>query len=139
MRIRIVERVSRPVHKSVGPVHKSVGPKTRISRTVPATISISRFWEGRFKALRIRDEAGLLACAMYVDLTPIRAAITESPDKAVHTSAQDCVIVGWRRFCVIAVRHICFQLLPLLAPEISQFANGDRSRKLEQLLSFGFL
>jgi len=25
-----------------------------------------RFWEGRFKALRIVDEAGLLACAMYV-------------------------------------------------------------------------
>ena len=35
------------------------------------------------------DEAGLLACAMYVDLNPIRAAMAESPDQAVHTSAYD--------------------------------------------------
>jgi REP element-mobilizing transposase RayT len=48
-----------------------------------------RFWEGRFKALRIMDETGLLACAMYVDLNPIRAAMVESPDKATHTSAHD--------------------------------------------------
>jgi hypothetical protein len=48
-----------------------------------------RFWEGRFKAQRIVDEAGLLACAMYVDLNPIRAAMVESPEKAVHTSAYD--------------------------------------------------
>ncbi len=48
-----------------------------------------RFWEGRFKAQRIVDEAGLLACAMYVDLNPIRAAMAQSPDEAVHTSAYD--------------------------------------------------
>ena len=48
-----------------------------------------RFWEGRFKAQRVADEAGLLACAMYVDLNPIRAAMAESPDQAVHTSAYD--------------------------------------------------
>ncbi|TVS07731.1 MAG: hypothetical protein EA424_29445 [Planctomycetaceae bacterium] len=48
-----------------------------------------RFWEGRFKAQRIVDEAGLLACAMYVDLNPVRAALADSPDQAVHTSAYD--------------------------------------------------
>jgi hypothetical protein len=48
-----------------------------------------RFWEGRFKAQRITDEAGLLACAMYVDLNPVRAAMAESPDQSVHTSAYD--------------------------------------------------
>ncbi len=48
-----------------------------------------RFWEGRFKAQRIVDEAGLLACAMYVDLNPIRAAMAQSPEQAVHTSAYD--------------------------------------------------
>lgn len=48
-----------------------------------------RFWEGRFKAQKITDEAGLLACAMYVDLNPIRAAMAESPDTAEHTSAYD--------------------------------------------------
>jgi REP element-mobilizing transposase RayT len=48
-----------------------------------------RFWEGRFKAQRIADEAGLLACAMYVDLNPIRAAMAATPDQAEHTSAYD--------------------------------------------------
>lgn len=48
-----------------------------------------RFWEGRFKAQRIVDEAGLLACAMYVDLNPIRAAMAQSPEQAIHTSAYD--------------------------------------------------
>ena len=48
-----------------------------------------RFWEGRFKAQRIVDDAGLLACAMYVDLNPVRAALADSPDGAVFTSAYD--------------------------------------------------
>ncbi len=47
------------------------------------------FWEGRFGAKRIVDEAGLLACAVYVDLNPIRAAMAQSPAEAVHTSAYD--------------------------------------------------
>ena len=47
------------------------------------------FWEGRFKAQAITDEAGLLACSMYVDMNPIRAAMAESPDQAVNTSAYD--------------------------------------------------
>lgn len=48
-----------------------------------------RFWEGRFKAQQIVDEAGLLACAMYVDLNPVRAAMAETPDQSKHTSAYD--------------------------------------------------
>jgi hypothetical protein len=53
-----------------------------------------RFWEGRFKAQRITDEAGLLACAMYVDLNPVRAAMAESPDQSQHTSAYDRIKGG---------------------------------------------
>ena len=48
-----------------------------------------RFWEGRFKAQRIVDEAGLLACSMYVDLNPVCAAMADSPENSPHTSAYD--------------------------------------------------
>jgi len=48
-----------------------------------------RFWEGRFKCQRIVDEAGLLACSMYVDLNPVRAAMADSPESSPHTSAYD--------------------------------------------------
>jgi len=47
------------------------------------------FWQGRFRAQRIIDEAALLACCIYVDLNPIRAAMAESLDKSKYTSAFD--------------------------------------------------
>jgi hypothetical protein len=76
-----------------------------------------RFWEGRFKALRIMDETGLLACAMYVDLNPIRAAMAESPDRATHTSAHDRIHAGKGK----QINAAAFDLVP-----ITNQAAGDK-------------
>src|SRR5690606_19544628 len=47
-----------------------------------------RFWESRFQSVKILDETGLLACAAYVDLNPIRAALVELLEESDYTSAQ---------------------------------------------------
>jgi len=47
-----------------------------------------RFWQDRYKATKLVDEASLLACAAYVDLNPIRAAMAETLEASDHTSVQ---------------------------------------------------
>jgi len=47
-----------------------------------------KFWQSRFRAVRLMDEESLLACAAYVDLNPIRAALAETLEQSDHTSVR---------------------------------------------------
>ena len=51
-----------------------------------------RFFEERFRAELILDDAGLLARGMYVDLNPIRACVAQTPEECRFTSASDRIL-----------------------------------------------
>lgn len=44
------------------------------------------FWESRYKCQALLDEPALLAAMAYVDLNPIRAAMSETPETSDHTA-----------------------------------------------------
>ena len=47
-----------------------------------------RFFQDRYKSVRLIDEASLLVCAAYVDLNPVRAAMVQTIEQSDHTSVQ---------------------------------------------------
>lgn len=49
---------------------------------------IGKFWQARYRAVRLLDETAILACAAYVDLNPIRAAMAQTIEDSEFTSAQ---------------------------------------------------
>jgi hypothetical protein len=46
------------------------------------------FWEARFKSQALTTEEALLACMAYVDLNPVRARISDTPENSRYTSLQ---------------------------------------------------
>jgi REP element-mobilizing transposase RayT len=76
------------------------------------------FWEGRFRSQALLDEAAVVACLVYIDLNPIRAAVASTPERSDHTSVQDR----------IQVRECHRRKRPLRAPAPAAKARAPHAR-----------
>ncbi|MBP7866608.1 MAG: hypothetical protein KA419_11720, partial [Acidobacteria bacterium] len=54
-----------------------------------------RFWEGRYQCRLLEGEGALLTCMAYVELNPVRAGLSRTPEESAHTSA-------WERLDALA-------------------------------------
>ena len=61
---------------------------------------VGKFFQARYRAVRLLDETAILACSAYVDLNPIRAAMAETIEGSDFTSAQKRA-TGLRRECSV--------------------------------------
>jgi hypothetical protein len=59
-----------------------------------------KFFSARYRTVRLLDETAILACATYVDLDPIRAAMAETIEESEFTSALKRA-AGIRRECSV--------------------------------------
>jgi len=78
-------------------------------------MGLGRFWQGRYKAVRILDEESLLACAAYIDLNPIRAEVAETLEQCDYTSVQ-------RRIQAITTTALDADSSGELPPEVARVA-----------------
>jgi len=51
------------------------------------------FWEGRYKSIRILDDAARLRAMIYIDLQLVRGGQSETVEASNHTSAQDRILI----------------------------------------------
>ena len=65
---------------------------------------VGKFFQARYRAVRLLDETAILACAAYVDLNPIRAAIAETIEGSDFTSGQKRAVALRAKFSVGSVQ-----------------------------------
>ncbi len=87
-----------------------------------------RFFEDRFKAIPLIDEQAIAACAVYIDLNLIRAAIAETVELSDHTSGQ-------LRAQALKAKHLQAKALETSDSDCSQDSNAEACCPVDAFLS----
>ena len=88
---------------------------------------VGKFWQARYRAVRLLDETAILACAAYVDLNPIRAALAETIEDSDFTSAQKRA-AGLRREFSVGEDAGASDEISVLKPSDSGEDTGNNGR-----------
>jgi len=75
-----------------------------------------KFWESRFTSQALKTEEALLSCMAYVDLNPVRANISSSPEASDYTSIQERISPTFDLKQAIASQHQSGDLLEFETP-----------------------
>lgn len=97
-----------------------------------------KFFQSRFKAVRLLDEAAVLACTAYVDLNPIRAATAETLETSDHTSVQRRV-QALQEKSTATVASVDRMLSPVEIDELRDALGSRPSRSNSRCSDKGFL
>ena len=85
---------------------------------------LGKFWQSRYRSVRLLDDKAILACAAYVDLNPIRAGLAPTLEESQFTSVQ-------RRIQSLE-QESQFSPLPV---QIDQVCSSDEASTVEPTIS----
>jgi REP element-mobilizing transposase RayT len=87
------------------------------------------FWEARFSSQALRTDTALLTCMVYVDLNPIRAGMSKTPELSDYTSIRERLSPSENLDATIKETLGCSELKPsnqVIRP-LLPFANAGHS------------
>ena len=94
------------------------------------------FWESRFVSQALLTEDALLSCMAYVDLNPIRAQLSETPEDSEHTSIKERINPIFNLAEAIKGQALPNPFQIPLQP-LASF-DGNTSHNLQKGIPFGF-
>ena len=75
-----------------------------------------KFWESRFNSQALKSDEALLSCMAYVDLNPLRAGISETPEQSEYTSIRERLHSEFQVQQAIDDQTECGDLLDFASP-----------------------
>jgi hypothetical protein len=93
---------------------------------------VGKFWQARYRAVRLLDDTAVLACAAYVDLNPIRASMATTIESSDFTSGQQRALAIHTAHATPEQRSLgqCTSISPTVRRSLSASVGAAGSRSM---------